>query len=247
MKILVLGDSHSRYLNVTQEMRDFIPNSRGVDLKVISISAASIKGFGRRESTLSTYDKFLQEYYDYKPDLICFALGQVDLELGYFYSKVIKGNNLSSKSFINEVITLYLDKLSELVKELNIEKEKVIIKGVNLSTLTESRSKAINYTSKIIVENIHDVNESKRYKELLKDNFPCNSIRNNHHNYFNLLLGERCKKLGFCYFDINDSIVDVATKNVKKEFIPSTNDHHLVDSLFVREVHLQRLLNAINI
>lgn len=61
MKILVLGDSHSRYLNVTQEMRDFIPNSRGVDLKVISISAASIKGFGRRESTLSTYDKFLQE------------------------------------------------------------------------------------------------------------------------------------------------------------------------------------------
>lgn len=247
MRVLVLGDSHAKYFNITPEMRECFPNSRGVNVKVLSISSASIKGFGRRESTLSTDKIFSNEYNLYKPEKVCFALGQVDLELGYFYSKIIKNSQLSAKKFIDDLISIYIKKVVEIKSQFNIENNAIIIKGVNLSTLTESRNKAVDYTFKVVTESVTSEDDLKKYRALLKQSLPSNIVRNNHHNYFNSELKSQSEKYGFSYFDINNKIIDSKTHNLKKAFIPSGNDHHLVDSLLVRDIHLLALLNAISI
>lgn len=245
MKILVMGDSHSKFLNITSEMRDAYPNTRGLNTRVLSISGATINGFGKRESTLNSKNQFIRLFNEYKPDYICFALGQVDLELGLFYKQVIQRKKINSLDYAKKLACDYIEYIIEICNELEFSLNHIIVKGVNLSTLTESRQKAINYTSKIITENIKNNAEIKEHYQYLEKILPINSVRNMNHTTFNLHVKNLCHNSNIKYFDINNEIIDEFTGNVKKAFIPAFNDHHLVDSLYIRELHIQKLLQSV--
>lgn len=245
MKILVFGDSHSKLLNITTELKDCFPNCRGLSVNVLSLSGATIGGFGKRESTLNSHKKFNEAFQKFRPDYICFALGQVDIELGLYYKTIVQKESKEHSVFITELASKYIDNIKSSCEEIKFPLEKVVVKGVNLSTLTESRNKAVSYTSRVITENIEDLEEQKTLNQILKKEFPTNSVRNMNHHSFNEQVRKRVVLEGMRYFDLNSALEDRLTGNIRKEFIPAFNDHHLVDSLFIRELHIQRLLDSI--
>lgn len=245
MKILILGDSHSKLLNVTNELKDCFPNCRGVTTKVLSLSGATINGFGKRESTLNSQQQFIETFYDFKPNYICFALGQVDIELGFYYKTIVQDQKINADDYIKKLAKSYFDNIHSTCERLAFPLSHVIIKGINLSTLSESRNKAVLYTSRIINENITNKEKQQEYNQKLKSELPTNIIRNKNHLFFNEVLKNHAYEKNISYFDINKEISDSFTGNIKKEFIPAFNDHHLVDSLFIRELHIQKLLSSI--
>lgn len=246
MKILIFGDSHSQLLKLTEEMKEINPNFKKVACEVVSLSGATISGFGKRKSSLNSRQIFIKKVNEFKPDVLCFALGQVDVELGYYYKKVIKGDDVDFDLFVSQLINDYINSTVALVKELGINLDKVIFKGINLSVLTNSRKKAINYTSKIITENISDSENILNYNKKLSAAFPSNLERAYYHLKFNKTLQESAFESGIKYFDINSFIEDKNNKGlVDLKYIPAGQDHHLVDSLYIRSLHLKQLLHGI--
>jgi hypothetical protein len=140
--------------------------------------------------------------------VLCFALGQVDIELGYYYRRVIKGNNVELKVFSIELLERYIENIKLVTEKLGYSKERVIFKGVNLLVLINSRAKAINYTSKIIIENVERSEERAMFREKLSKMFLSNFERAYYHIAFNESLKKYAQKVGMKYFDIN-SLVEV--------------------------------------
>lgn len=245
MRILIFGDSHSSYFNLTDELKLIDTSFAGVDIRVVKLPGATINGFGKRESTLNTRSIFSEEFSTFKPDFVCFALGQVDIELGYYYRKIVKSEDVPMNNFISELCDNYIKTIKDIISQSNLTSNQVIIKGINLSVLTKSRLKAIKYTSRIINENITDKEKIKEYSEKIKNQFPSNLERYSSHVAFNIKLKEMILE-EFKYFDINDIIEDKnCVGNVDMKFIPTGFDHHLSDSLYIRKIHLSRLLNTI--
>lgn len=248
MKILVLGDSHSATLGLTDELKALNESFRGVNLRVLTVQGASIKGFGKRESTLSTRQLLTDNFNSFKPDYVCFALGQVDIELGYYYRRVVKNDSISLDQFSKEITLDYLRAAEDFQKQYSLSSDRIIFKGINLSVLTNSREKAIRYTSKIITENIENNEEKARYLTLLRDSFASNLQRYKAHKAFN----EKLLSLidgKYKYFDINDVLEDTNNKgHCKLEYIPAYRDHHILDSLYIRNISVSRLIRtALNV
>ncbi len=244
MKILVFGDSHSKFFGFTKPIQSNNQHYTNINIKNLLIRGSSIKGFGRRVSTLSSRKIFTQTISEFAPDYICFALGQVDVELGYFYTTIIKKEKITFRSYSSQLLEIYLTTLDEIKDEFDLQNDQIIVKGTNISVLND-RNKAIQYTKKIITENIKNPNEVKQYHQELINCFPSSFERRFNHLYFNLNLKNSCNNIGFKYFDINKKIVD-DSGFVSDLFIPVPSDHHLTDSIYIRCLHLDSLLDCIH-
>lgn len=245
MKVLIFGDSHSVYFNLTQELKDINESFRGIETKVVKMTAATILGFGKRKSTLNSRDKFIDEYKSFKPDYVVFALGQVDIELGLYYRLVVKKEKIITSDYLSKLSEEYISSINEISQALNIDKSKVVIKGINLSVLTKSRQKAINYTAKVVTENIENKGDISKYKEHLSHIFPSNYERIKIHMDFNEVLKLK-KDVKHKYFDINKDIVGpLKPGQCKAIFIPAYSDHHLLDSLYLRELSINKMIQVI--
>ena len=246
MKILTFGDSHSNLLRLSNELKEINTSFRGVVSEVVSLSGATIIGFGKRESSLNSRKILIDKVNDFQPDVLCFALGQVDIELGYYYKRVIKEEEITFQDFSKGLIDKYIENTHSLIEELGFESSQVIFKGVNLSVLTNSRRKAINYTSRIITENISVREDILNFKQKLENIFPSNIERAHYHLSFNNYLNSEACRFNMKYFDINKQVEDKERKGmVSLEFIPSGEDHHLVDSLYIRTLHIESLLHSV--
>lgn len=244
MKVLIFGDSHSNYFRVTRDQLSNNPALLEHEFNLLKIRGATISGFGKRNSTLNSQEKLRAAYKKHSPDNICFALGQVDIELGYYYRLVVKEEKIDFLKYAEELASSYICFITNFCESLQIPLNKIILKGVNISVLTESRQKAIKYTSKIITENIKDPNEINDYKSKLSIVFPDAITRCSHHISFNNFI-KRELKSGMSYFDINDLIVDpVNAGKCKRRYIPAGMDHHVIDSLEVRDYHISKLIEA---
>lgn len=245
MKILVFGDSHSNYFNINNDLTNVDKKFESIDVNVIKIPGASIRGFGKRNSTLNSRNVFFDELNKYNPDYVVFALGQVDIELGLYYKKIIKSENININHYIREITESYLQTIDEIVKKTSLNKENIIVKGINLSVLSRNRQKAVSYTSRIITENIDSREEIKLYNNKLKEEFPSSLERYGYHLKFNNKLKESLKG-NYKYFDINDEIEDKNIKgHVDIRFVPSGFDHHISDTLFIRLLHIEKLMDSI--
>ena len=100
-KILIYGDSHTKgFIGYKNDK---------VILDINSIPGASIKGLPRHKSTLNLNEKIkikLENNYD----LVIFKFGQVDIDLGFWYTKIYKNNNIKFDEYINIIINKYLMK-----------------------------------------------------------------------------------------------------------------------------------------
>ncbi len=243
-KILVFGDSHSVYFNVTPEIRYNIPILEDFQIKVVVLRGSSILGFGKRKSSLNVHDIFLEHVRAENPDYVVLALGQIDVELGYYYRRVVKSEGVLFNEFSSHLVNTYLDKVNTLIEEKILNNVEIVFKGINSTCLTGNRKKAINYTKRIIAENVNSDEEGKTYLNILKETYPPSLERVNNHLRFNKVLREKIGKR-YRYFDINCEITDSDTGFVRNEFLSSKLDHHLLDSIWIRTLCVNKLIKCI--
>lgn len=236
----VYGDSHARYfLNSNR----FLYGRLGIgpDLPTIdgqAIQAASVAGFRPGKSSLNTKE-IIQGGID-GADLIVLAFGQVDLELGYYYRKVVKREaGLDPASYPQWLAGIYFD----FVDSLGVPPERLAIKGVNLTVLTE-RTFTERYARRIVLKE----GEEKGQRRALREAILSEAEQNAMSLSYNALLRKECEAREIRYFDINASIArheDGEIAGIASRYCPAGLDHHLVDSLDVRRYHIDALASLV--
>jgi hypothetical protein len=232
--IKIFGDSHSIYFKNTGKLNFHAPWTKALPTEVENISGSSIIGLGKARSKLNVKDIVRKSIKGNETSV--FAFGQVDLELGYYYRKIIKKDiNLDYESFNNELVEVYESFLK------TIDSKNLIVKGVN-STVLKYQPFAVNYVSKIITENISTEEDRSLYFKTLKDTMPSFIKRNDAGISLNEKFKNMAKRNGWLYMDVNDFLTNFSLgKGVDDKFIPSGFDHHIVDSLEVRKAHFYKL------
>ncbi|OBX06237.1 hypothetical protein QV08_10750 [Gallibacterium salpingitidis] len=235
-KFAIVGDSHAVYFTQLNKLTKlsksyYDPN----DYKVADISAATIRGFGNRDSTLKVSDQINKLIENTQPHTLIFCLGQVDIELGYYYRSIIKEKNVDN--FIEETITIYKNYLLNLQQE---KKVNIVIKGINPTVLI-NQIFAINYIGNITTENFKTPEERKFYKQKVADELPDYSFRFSLSSNFNNALKDLADRFNWSYFDIWNEVIDPKTGNIYLKYLPAWFDHHLVDSVEVRQIHYDAL------
>lgn len=242
MRILVFGDSHSNYFKITSDVLAFEHKTRGFQVDTCILPGSSIKGFGSRKSTLMSNDVLYSKILTGTYDKILIALGQVDIELGFYYRNVIKDEGVDIFTYSNTLINTFESTLVTLMKDLNVKRNDIIIKDINPPVLIGDVSKSLAYTRRIITENITSQCEIDEYNNKLKLCFPSAHERNRNHRYFNSQIKLMTESLGVNYLEISDCFLN-SNGFVDERYIPAKGDHHLIDSLYVRLCHINRLVN----
>lgn len=234
-RIQIFGDSHSRYFEITPKLQFHAPWVRGLDVEVNNMPASTIIGLGKKRSKLNVAQKINEKV---EPDsLLVMAFGQVDMELGYYYKKIVKSETITLHDFADSLLDIYEDYIKSVIVRNNC----IAVKGLNLTVL-KYQPFAIQYTQRIISENITDKDEARKLGIKLQEQMESFSERNGATVYFNKQLRALCKKNGWLYFDVNDFLSGFALgKGILDTYIPSVFDHHLIDSLEVRQAHLNEL------
>lgn len=243
-RVVVLGDSHSRLFFPTQFFAGRCGYHDPLPAKVVgkSISAASLAGFRPGVSTLQvkeTIADWLRE-----AQRMALAFGQVDLELGYYYRKVVKEEDTDPERYVSWLLSIY----SDFLKTLDFSRCDLALKGVNLTALTPKEFSA-QYVSRIITESKGvSPRESARMIDpyILSEN-----DQNEMHLSFNSGLARVAHSVGARYFDLNDALsgtghpdLSVASATLTDYFKTGAFDHHVVDSVVTRRVHFEGLLKA---
>jgi len=201
-KILIYGDSHTKgFIGYKNDK---------VILDINSIPGASIKGLPRHKSTLNLNEKIkikLENNYD----LVIFKFGQVDIDLGFWYTKIYKNNNIKFDEYIKILINMY----KNFIKSLKIKK--LIIFGINLPSIF-NKENCINFTYKIIKKKTCN-------KKILQKIIPDIYKRTNNTLLFNSSLKELAKELNIHYYD---NIKISLNKNILNELYHDEYDidHH---------------------
>ena len=212
-----------------------------VDIRGQSINAASIAGFRPRKSTLDTKKVILG--HAHKARKMVLAFGQVDLELGYYFRKVIKEENITPTVYVDWLIDIY----AAFIADLKFPTEHLAVKGVNLTVLGEPTF-THHYVKRIITERQgdHAFQNAALSRVMLSEN-----QQNSMHLDFNRKLKLLTATIGVKYFDLVEE-----TSKLNKDgnpdptcgldilWAPSKPDHHLVDSLATRKLHFQKLFDT---
>ena len=234
--ISIFGDSHATRFAVSGQMQACEPLLKRFDVNLKSFSGGTITGFGKRASTLGLAEK-IEEALRPSDAAVVFAFGQVDVELGYFYRRVVKGLDLDFAAFAEELVEGYMAFIGRYA-----DRHRVYVKGINPSVLAFFRRKAINYTSRIITENVTEPAEKARALEALKRVYPAPAEAARNHALFNHLLACAAARAGHVYFDLSGYLSDPATGLIRPEFAPEAFDHHVPATLAVHMAHWRPLL-----
>lgn len=241
MNFLIAGDSHARYFQITPQLKTIHPALLNIQTDVQIFTAATITGFGKRESTLNVSSRLLEKIDHNAPDLLVLNFGQVDIELGIPYRRYVKGDTRDFRTQTKSLIDAY----QSFIDKIQLPNDRIIVKGINLPVLCYDRNKAIKYVQRIVTENIEDPESSRQILNRMRKDFSSDIQRTVDAEAFNQLLNTSLREIGVRSFDINSSLRDESTSLISTTFIPSRRDHHLADSLAVRRLHWQELLNAL--
>ena len=243
MQFLIVGDSHTQYFGISNQLRALEPSLRGIRAVTKAVSASTVAGVGKVDSTLQLGQSIRTWVDKVDPDFLVLNLGQVDLELGIPFRRFVKGEDTPE----SEWVKYFVDEYMSYIKSINMQPERIIVKGVNLPVLCYDHDKAIKYIARIVTERFTDVEaDVSKNEEILEDlrrRYPSDVVRTDLANKFNESLKIACTKNGNGYFDINGELARRPHGTIDPKFIPSKFDHHIIDSLEVRSIHWQALLD----
>lgn len=152
------GDSHLRTFFCPDRE---VYGSFGVAPHIAYLSGATVLGFGRRTSSLSHFQKIEAFCNILHPSHVFFKFGQVDIELGYLYRILIKGEKISIHDHLDLLSDSYVSGISHLPKNITY-----VICGINLPTIVDvdEHSCAVKH---FITENIHESQAADIYARYL--------------------------------------------------------------------------------
>lgn len=239
--IHTIGDSHSRYLQTAGYIYKRLGiKPKDLQLRTNTIMGASIAGLRPQSTKLDTKEKINEALHIAGEDTgIVIALGQVDLELGYYHRIHNKGEKITPQTYVTWLIQIYENFVTEIPKAKN-----VALKGVNLTVLGQP-----DFTKGYISRIIQPTEESE---ERLEEIILTETEQNKMHLQFNEELKKLSKRNNIKYFDINKYICRRDEYNqtpqielgLREEYRPGKVDHHLVDSLAVRAIHIRETLRT---
>lgn len=239
VNIVVFGDSHCRYFEANKRVRHGVSWLEGLSIDVHSIRGASIIGLGRKRSKLKVFDTVHKNISKESVNVFCF--GQVDLELGYYYRLILKDEQWDLAGFADFLLEHYVEFLSSLP----LPSQNIVVKGINLSVLT-TKNFALRYVHRVITENLDDKNDVRAARARLEAMLDTYADRCAAVVYFNNRLREIAQRHGWGYFDINDILSDgMPINGVADRFIQAIFDHHVVDSIEMRRIHLSELYKVL--
>ncbi len=236
----VFGDSHARLFfpgdGLVMERLGF--GSEDLVVKGQAISAASLAGFRKQQSTLRTREIVADAIGPARKMVLAF--GQVDLELGYYYRKIIKGEmSLEPEDYSAWLVDAY----RALIEGLDLSDLDLALKGSNLTVLSNPEF-AVRYILRII----RPKNRKPEDIEMLRPALLSEDEQNGLILAFNTRLRAFCDERGLRYFDINDGLsVDGEAgrpARLRPCFMPGGFDHHITDSLEVRALHMKGLMGV---
>lgn len=239
--VKIFGDSHSSYFKLTPRVLKLL-GSPNLKSTVNVYKGGSMAGFGKRESTLNLSNEVKKSIES--DDFVILNFGQVDIELGFYYKKIIKDNEQSTIQHMNEIIEKYM----VFIKSL--DNNRIIIKGLNAPSTCHSENQWQNFIMRIISPNtLSEVDNQNINTELIKrkiKNLPSDdSIRTKISLEFNKRLKTACHNNNVHYFDINEELIDKNTGILKNSFITPVFDNHITDSIETRLLHWNGALKEI--
>lgn len=242
VKILAVGDAHTKYLGVTAQTVGAFQPSRGVTCVMKALGRATITEAAGFKSIPGLTEQVHEWIDSAAPDFLVFNLGQLDIEFGLPFRQSVLGDNTDARAWMLQFIEAYFTYL----KGLGFPLSRIVVKGINAPVLCYDRGKSIKFINRLITEHLGDSDEDAALKEKvladLKATYPSDIVRTDLATMFNAMLKEFAKAEGIAYFDINDELVDPESGLIKTRYVPSAFDHHIVDSLDVRVLHWQKLL-----
>jgi hypothetical protein len=237
----VFGDSHARFFFASKDcpMWRYGFNGRRLKISGQAIPAASIAGF-RPQSSSSQTKEIIQAALP-QTEQLCLAFGQVDLELGYYHRKAITQDQaLTPDGFVSGLLEIY----EQFVLDLDFDCQAIAVKGVNLTVLRE-RPFTLRYVSRSLAKNGADQQASLAALEPL---IMTEQQQNALSLAFNAGLQQLCTRHGMGYFDVNAALADppatapgMVLANAHR---PAAFDYRLADTLAVRGLHIQGLLES---
>lgn len=247
MKFLIVGDSHTKYFGISNQLRVIDNTLRGITCIPKVIHGATVTGVGKLTSTLNVGADIPHWINAAAPDFLVLNLGQVDVELGIPFRQYVQGDKGSIESRLDYFVTAYMD----YIQTLQMSAARIIVKGINLPVLCYDREKAVKYIVRIVTERFTDNTEDAAKREsIVKDlklTYASDLVRTDLAHLFNSKLRAACIDRGYGYFDVNEQLSDTETGLIAPRFIPSGFDHHIVDTLEVRSLHWRQLLNVARI
>lgn len=244
MMFLIVGDSHTQYFGISHQLRGMTHALRGIRSVNKVVSASTVAGVGKVDSTLQLGANIHRWVDEVDPDYLVLNLGQVDVELGIPYRQFVTNRPEGPEYWLNHFIEEYFNFLDTLT----LDPSRIIIKGINLPVLCYDHAKAIKYISRIVTERFtDDANDEKQKQvvlEKLNKRYSSDSIRTDLATRFNQKLQTACDDKSYGYFDINDELRSTKTDFINPRFIPSKFDHHIIDSLEVRIIHWEALIKV---
>lgn len=246
-KFHIFGDSHAHYFFFDRNWnaRRFGLQAKEIELSGKAIGAASVAGFRPQKTKLSTKEIIQKSLPDVEH--LVLAFGQVDIELGYYYRKAIKGDtSITPENFIPWLVEIYM----AFIDSLDLNPGKTALKGCNLTVLNTRIFTRI-YVSRIVGKKALKSEEGAALLSKLDEILLNEDQQNAMSIAFNNSLKEETSRRGLQYFDINAETAKPAPAGLPMRLddihSPAAIDHHLVDSLAVRRIHYQKMLGAFDL
>jgi hypothetical protein len=212
MTILLIGDSHCKWLNINN-CKEFV------------CSAGSAKGLNNKISISNYHNLILEKMRDPNTfyNTVIFMFGSVDLDFCHIH-KLIDNPRLNIYEFIDPVIHSYVDFIKE-----NFSDKRVIVLSVGLPTLDDENLKEGLLNAHINgLENV----DVEQFRNRLKCvNLPDIYTRTNYTRIFNYHLKdiiEKCGNPNLQFLDITSFSYDEEKQRIKDEFFTKI-DHHCYD------------------
>ena len=190
----IFGDSHSLCFG----QGDTLVNNK-YNIQMLNRDSASVRGLINENSTLrygldiTNFINFKKGFgikpynFDENNNYYLFKFGQVDVQINYYYKKIVKKENIDKKIFFEEIIKDYMEFLK------GFKNSNIIVCGINLPNPSNYKRYLINCFNRIedktMINNeiekitLEEMNiDTLLFNELLK-----NSCENNSIKYFDLI------------------------------------------------------------
>lgn len=236
--VTVFGDSHSMFFFPSTYFigRLKLPSPLPYKVAGEAIPAASVAGFRPGRSTLMVKER-ISNALPSSTHLVL-AFGQVDLELGYYFRKVVKKAHVTPESFVSSLTGIYKDFISSL-KRPHCQ---IAIKGVNLTALDPIMFGA-HYVSRIVTEGT-GMSKDDGIK-IMMPHMLTEDQQNAMHLDFNGQMKQWAEQEGLQYFDFIEETAEPASDPTRprlaEQFKTASFDHHLANSVATRRIHYTAL------
>lgn len=238
----IIGDSHTVFFGakkVAAATARMWLSGAPFHTRVHLLQGASLTGVRAYSSSLQIREKI--DAVVKTADRLVLALGQVDLELGFYYKQVIKKETWTPDGYVAYLTDIY----RTFLETSDFGPCTLALKGVNLTVLSTPHF-ARAYVGRIITEGKpDDIGQAQAALDAAMLN---ERDQNDLHLSFNANVALLAKQFGLGYFDLtsrlsarDDGGSPVMPAVLDRAHQPMKADHHLLSSIAVYRHHYEAL------